>query len=315
MDGNALRVSLPTADDVQRVMPWAEDGASVVLAIPPGDLLRWRVRGDIRRPRWVALDTDWLADPRYQRLRDLVAVDGREIFEAVWLAVAFIAYELTLNADAVGLGVVGVRYPELAARRWHLLEGARVRCERAAAFAVRAGVFVAVDALDAEAARPWRPLSARRSGKETNTVENANASVRARTPASVDPTGPDPTGPDLTRSDPTGPGGRSAPGAGAARAGGRVLSGALPDGTRFDVGTDPAAAVRAIAAWCTAERTRSGRAAWPVKTQDYADLENAIARCILDGDIRPLFAVLQEANRDAKTGGYYHLLLQKRGLI
>src|SRR5262245_6857085 len=48
-----LRVVRP---DPQGVMPWAEAGAQSVLALPLPDIKRWRVRTDIVRPRWVALD-------------------------------------------------------------------------------------------------------------------------------------------------------------------------------------------------------------------------------------------------------------------
>lgn len=188
MDGNTLRVSLPTADDSQRLMPWADPRESRVLALPPADIYRWRLSDDIVFPKAVGLHTDWVQDLRYQALRRLVMEKGQWSLLTIWSGIAMVALELIRNTKAVGLGLAGFPLADQPARTWWLEDSSGVHAAVGFALRPEVGMLLMVDPLDTEVVKQYQPAPDRSGSKARRAaqVRSRDAQVRSRDCAAVD---------------------------------------------------------------------------------------------------------------------------------
>lgn len=300
-NGAALRIATPIGQEAQLVFPWALEGSTRTLAIPPGDAVRWRLRMDIRRPRVVVLDTNWITDPRYRRLREAARAEGAK-FMLVWACIAAMAYELVVNDAAIGLGIPGNCYTELGRERWHAPAEELEDFETAARLALASGIFITLDAADQIAA-------------------GAYACVRARTHACVDRTGPDRTGPDKTGPDRSGAAGllrEAAPGGGAG--GERPTAGGARQVVPIGVGividsANPAAALAALGECCRGWRASAKRSAFPVDPRDFADIREAFESAVAMGRLEQMIGELRKACLEVDGGNGIHWRLKNGAWI
>ncbi len=292
MDVAALRLVEP---DPQATFPWAEPGSRKLLAVAAADVERWRVKLNIKRITFIALNEEWSRDGRWQDLMERITAEGRVSVPSATGALLMVIFELLRNEKAMGLQAEDTRPIPNAMRTWGLRPDDERTLQYVADLAIKAKVLHLVDADDFAAHAKWpayeRPADPR--GTARNGVKPRDAARNGVKPRDVD--GRDETGPDLNRRDPAGP----------------------PEAPR-ERGGERAELVRMVLELAEAvrqKRREAGKPRWPTTTNDDTDLLRATTTACKANDVERLRMDLLEIAGWAATGGGFHAELEKRGWI
>ena len=335
-----LRVTKPEPE--QQVFWWAEPTANLVLALPPADVDRWRIRRDIKHIQFIALHSDWVRDRRYQNLVDLSRSGECPHPPTVILTgIALTAYELCLNPERIGLGFPGIRYPDPILHRWCLDASDAPVLNLAIEAGLRLGFLVKADLDRPEVVSEYRCVVARRGAAESvargaarrSAAESAADSSRL----DVDEIGLDQTGFDdgpcesvnsvKSGPDPPGSDGDDEKGAGKKCTTATTATTANDDGDgkrggsiRLKCGlrvpkNDPEAAYTAIGEWLTEVRKGKHLPPYPLNSADEKDLVRAVCWAVKNGTMGELLDVLHKTAGWADDGSGFKKALREAGIL
>lgn len=348
MDGAQLRIAALTPDERQGRMPWADGSGAQLLAVPLGDIERWRINTEIRRVQFVAIHTDWQRDRRYRALIRAAKDEGHMDGPYLFFLIATIALALVRNDSAVGLAPEDMDFPGTIIDEWKFEDSASTAksFDIAARLAVRVGLLTTLDPNDQSAiGRYGRVITdhERRRSKHGRAPAR-RAAARARIGVDEDVDGDEDE--DKTRID----------GDGEGLAGGRhsECDGVSPttqsargerhpndDGLAQPTTTPIAAAekvaveraqapppksgrnlkhVELLRQWALQRRIHYGKPPWPANASDMADLTTAVTnvsrdRSTLEQRWRELKEVIEDAADWADDGRGFRRALQDAGFV
>lgn len=129
----------------QQAFPFAEEGSTLALALPPADVAMWIGRSDVRRPGFFAVDFATRDDPRYGRLFEL-AGEKRACALTTWAGLVMVAGYL-VRCECRGLAAAGGRpvSPRQILAFWGLTEDSLPELHRAIDLAMRSAFLQYVD--------------------------------------------------------------------------------------------------------------------------------------------------------------------------
>ena len=129
----------------QQAFPFAEEGSTLALALPPADVTIWIGRSDVRRPGFFAVDFAMRDDPRYGRLLEL-ASKRRACAMTTWAGLVMLAGYL-VRCECRGLAAAAGRpvSPRQVLAFWGLTEESLPEFLRSIDIAVSAAFLQYVD--------------------------------------------------------------------------------------------------------------------------------------------------------------------------
>ena len=300
MEPAALRIA---PIEAQTVFPWLDQNPNMVLAIPAGDVERYRKRDDVKDLRWISVDYSWTSDPRYHKFLAEAAARTQPA-GYLWCCCLLMGGYLAGRPSARWIGVAshGEDIPQQVRRRWFFPDAEDEAFETALAVGCRAGMFVMVDT-------------------SIDTLMSAYGSVRARTrgpalrPARVpERTDPKERTEEKERRGAAVPQRREiAPQITAPR----TATAREPNDERRDglLGSD--ARVESLTFGKELERLRRelDKPPYPASGMDMADLLRAFTRADEQGRIDDLKGLLREVAHWAKSGGGFREKMREAGYL
>lgn len=270
---------------------WTSDPANM-LAIPPGDVKKWRRRMDVSAVGYVALDNAWIADQRYQKLVTLCRL-RRVPAVQVFACLSLTAFELIRNGSMPGVAKLGVEFPTVVLRTWGFDDDDRSVFSQSMHLGIQVALLVRVNT-------------------ENQDAISAYACVRARTRAGTGDTraGP-PSSSSINKSLTT-----TSTSSGSA-APGLVLFRKRPDGSPPIYGSndDPQAAFELLGKVIADRRRELGKSVYPATSADYRDLRHAVKSACEMGKLAELVEELKGVTGWANNGAGFKDAMRKAGFL
>lgn len=314
LPGTGMRVVRP---DPQAVMPWAEGSAEQLLALPVADVLRWRMRMDLKRPRIVGFDNDWVEDPRYQDLMESVRSGTCWPAPLIFFGIGLVAYELICNDAAMGLARMGIRFPDVVMRRWCFQEEDRAALNAAIGRGLKVGMLTLVEAADPAAVGAYACVRRAPRGERRHDTTSTGQDTTKDGDGEGTGEGRDDERKASARTGNDDDGRRRAPTTTGGDRRGTGVALTLPGSEIVIAPRDPVNVITGIRTWLAPLRKRNRLPAWPgeANTKDLMDLQRAVFLAI-EGDRLPaLLEVLYTTAEWAADGRGFRDQLRKRGFI
>lgn len=323
MKSQAVRLAEVDPDDAQQVFWFAEPKAFEVLAMPIPDVTLWRRRLDIKHINYVCLTRTITNDDRYARFRQLIQDAGLTLHTGLGVLITA-AYELVYAHMHPGMFRPGANIVDAICATWSAPPAERFDIAKAVQCCELSGFFKKVDW---NACREFYPDIKDRASEASGDEEGVKPKrrgkrVRARTRrergAAVDTTRSESTGSDLfNTSDRPRAEGETGPDRATVSPTDRPtgLRHQMPNGQWIDAQNKPEQGYELIVKWVKSLPRVADATPYPSNAQDWHDLQAAYCKCLELNDLQPLYETIQEAVKDAKSGGWFHRLLELRGLI
>jgi hypothetical protein len=339
-----LRLKDDERPDGQQVMPWADPGAQKLLAIPRDDIVRWRIRLDVRWPRLFAVNIAWIRDERWLNLCEIIEADQAYPRLAVLPAIGFVAYELMSNAEHIGLQPRTGNVARLIAAAWVGMADDQRLLNYAIQRALQVSMLALVDADDFATIETYGPVPEKKRGSADTAVQMvapSGASRRHPAPSAVDVDvdgTSTSTGHDLDKKNDVDDGRThskqittsnddderttTASGPGPLVSGGgthdtteadRQILFVTPHGMEIPANVHRATAV--IGEWLLAWRRVNRKSHYPKSTRDFQDLARAINAAWERGTERELVDLLAEIREWADKGSGFRTALRDAGFL
>ena len=304
----ALAVHRPIEEDEsQQTFAWMEPGSRKLLAIPRDDLARWRVRSDIKSPRFFAMHDAWMRDARYHALKRLVKSDAIYSPLAVFSAIGFVAYELIRNSDRQGLQRDTDCLTDSIVQVWGFADVDAHLIDYAIHRAKTAGIFELVSADDWDAIDAFPSAAQHTSRSQTETPNRQCATDRGASDETDEHAGEHAGDDDDSPSE-----SRSLPDAANENENDGVLwvtdrGVAMPK--------DHEQAVDLISNRIAEHRKKRGKLPYPAKREDIFDLRQAVFKAWPRGRYRELVDLLRDVADWADSGAGFRKALREGGFI